>query len=154
MTTVTFLQLRPSTAVSEIWASTRRREGTLVVEVDDPALADIEQSQRGGLLLASGTAELNAPAYVVAPDRVGDLVKRSVDGWRITIVDSGDRMAVADALAFSRAAFVRTARRTARLQRLRRAASGPQARPQADLHRSAPQRAGATRRSAFAAEAR
>jgi 7,8-didemethyl-8-hydroxy-5-deazariboflavin synthase CofH subunit len=112
MTSVTFLQLRPSTAVSEIWASTRRREGTLVVEVDDPALADIEQSERGGLLLASGTAELNAPAYVVTPDRVGDLVKRSVDGWRITIVDSGDRMAVADALAFSRAAFVRTARST------------------------------------------
>jgi 7,8-didemethyl-8-hydroxy-5-deazariboflavin synthase CofH subunit len=112
MTTVTFLQLRPSTAVSEIWASTRRREGTLVVEVDDPALADIEQSQRGGLLLASGTAELNAPAYVVTPDRVGDLVKRSVDGWRITIVDSDDRMAVADALAVSRAAFVRTARST------------------------------------------
>ncbi|MCL1588724.1 MAG: radical SAM protein, partial [Actinomycetia bacterium] len=112
MTTITFLQLRPSTAVSEIWASTRRREGTLVVEVDDPALTDIEQSQRGGLLLASSTAELNAPAYVVTPNRVGDLVKRSVEGWRITIVDSDDRMAVAEALAFSRAAFLRTARST------------------------------------------
>jgi len=112
MTSVTFLQLRPSTAVSEIWASTRRREGTLVVEVDSPGLADIEQAQRGGLLLASGTAELNAPAYVVTPDRVGDLVNRSVDGWRITIVDSDDRMAVAESLAFSRAAFLRTARST------------------------------------------
>ena len=112
MTTVTFLQLRPSTAVSEIWASTRRREGTLVVEVDDPALADIEQSQRGGLLLVSGTAELNAPAYVVNPDRVEDLVKRFVDGWRVTVVDTGNRMAVAESLAFSRAAFLRTARST------------------------------------------
>jgi 7,8-didemethyl-8-hydroxy-5-deazariboflavin synthase CofH subunit len=112
MKTVTFLQLRPATSVTDIWASTRRREGTLVVEVDSPSLSDIEQAQRGGLLLASGTAELNAPAYVVTPDRVGDLVKRSVEGWRITIVDSDDRMAVAEWLAFSRAAFLRTARST------------------------------------------
>jgi 7,8-didemethyl-8-hydroxy-5-deazariboflavin synthase CofH subunit len=112
MTTVTFLQLRPATTVSDIWASTRRREGTLVVEVDNPGLADIEQAQRGGLLLASGAAELNAPAYVVNPHEVDDLVKRAVDGWRITIVDSGDRMAVAQSLAVSRAAFLRTARST------------------------------------------
>ena len=112
MTTVTFLQIRPAGSVSELWASTRRREGTLVVEVDDPALADIEQSQRGGLLLVSGTAELNAPAYVVNPDRVEDLVKRFVDGWRVTVVDTGNRMAVAESLAFSRAAFLRTARST------------------------------------------
>jgi len=112
MTTVTFLQLRPSSSVSDIWASTRRREGTLVVEVDSPSLADIEQAQRGGLLLASGTAALNAPAYVVGPDEVDDLVARSVDGWRITVMDTGDRMAVAESLAFSRASFLRTARST------------------------------------------
>ena len=112
MITVTFLQLRPATTVSDIWASTRRREGTLVVEVDNPALSDIEQAQRGGLLLASGTAGLNAPAYVVQPDGIDDLMKRSVDGWRITVVDTGDRISVADALAFSRAAFLRTARST------------------------------------------
>ena len=112
MTTVTFLQLRPATAVSDIWASTRRREGTLVVEVGEPSLSDIEQAQRGGLLLASGTSELNAPAYVMQPDGVGDLMKRSVDGWRITVVDTGDRISVADALAFSRAAFLRTLRST------------------------------------------
>jgi FO synthase len=112
MTTVSFLQLRPAASVSDIWASTRRREGTLVVEVDTPGLADIEQAQRGGLLLASGTAELNAPAYVVPTGATVDLVKRSVEGWRITIVDSDDRMAVAESLAISRAAFLRTARST------------------------------------------
>jgi FO synthase len=112
MTTVTFLQLRPATKVSDIWASTRRREGTLVVEVDGPSLSDVEEAQRGGLLLASGAADANAPAYVVSPHGAHELVKRTVDGWRITIVDTGDRMAVADALAFSRAAFLRTARST------------------------------------------
>jgi len=110
MTTVTFLQLRPATSVSDIWASTRRREGTLVVEADNPGLSDIEQAQRGGLLLASGATELNAPAYVVTPEATHELVRGSIDGWRITIVDTGDRMAVAEALAFSRAAFLRTAR--------------------------------------------
>ncbi|MEN8240105.1 MAG: hypothetical protein ABFR53_13000, partial [Actinomycetota bacterium] len=112
MTTVTFLQLRPATAVSDIWASTRRREGTLVVEVDDPGLSDIEQAQRQGLLLASRHPGSDAPAFVVAPDAAGDLVERSIDGWRITIVDSGDRMAVAESMAFSRASFLRTARST------------------------------------------
>jgi FO synthase len=112
MTTVTFLQLRPAASVSEIWASTRRREGTLVVEVDNPALSDIEQAQRGGLLLASGSVELSTPAYVVSPAEVGDLVKRSVSGWRVTVKDTDDRMAVAEALAFSRASFLRTARST------------------------------------------
>ena len=112
MTTVTFLQLRPAASVSDIWASTRRREGTLVVEVDNPSLSDIEQAQRGGLLVASGTAELDAPAYVVSPNEVRDLLKRSVNGWRITVMDTDDRMAVAGSLAFSRAAFLRTARST------------------------------------------
>jgi len=112
MTTVTFLQLRPVTSVSDIWASTRRREGTLVVEVHNPSLSDIEQAQRGGLLVASGTAELNAPAYVVIPNETDELVKRSISGWRITVVDTGDRTAVAESLAFSRAAFLRTARST------------------------------------------
>jgi len=112
MTTVTFLQLRPASDVSDIWATTRRREGTLVVEVQTPGLVDIEQAQRGGLLLASGSADLDAPAYIVAPEAVGDLMKRAVDGWRITVVDTGERMAVAESLAFSRAAFLRTARST------------------------------------------
>jgi FO synthase len=46
------------------------------------------------------------------PEGIPDLAKRSVEGWRVTIIDSDDRMAVAEALAFSQASFLRTARST------------------------------------------
>ncbi|MCL1597800.1 MAG: 5-amino-6-(D-ribitylamino)uracil--L-tyrosine 4-hydroxyphenyl transferase CofH [Actinomycetia bacterium] len=96
--------------MNEIWASTRRREGTLVVEVDAPALADIEGAQRGGLLVASSTDELDSPAFVVPPVSVRTLVARGVAGWRITVVDNGHRIETLDAIATSRAAFLRTTR--------------------------------------------
>ncbi|MCL1593045.1 MAG: 5-amino-6-(D-ribitylamino)uracil--L-tyrosine 4-hydroxyphenyl transferase CofH [Actinomycetia bacterium] len=110
MSTVTFLQMRPSSLVNEIWASTRRNEGTLAVEVDAPTLTDIENAQRGGLLVVSGSVERDSPAYVVPPELAALLAKNGVVGWQITVTDSGDRIAVMDALAFSRASFLRTSR--------------------------------------------
>jgi len=110
MSTVSFLQIRPASGVNEIWASTRRNEGTLVAEVEAPALTDIEDAQRGGLLLAGGSPDLDSPAYVVDSARASILSKRGVAGWRITITDSGDRIDVLNAVAFSRAAFLRTSR--------------------------------------------
>ncbi len=110
MTQVTFLQLRPASAVTSIWASTRRRENTLAVEVADPTRSDVEEAQRGGLLLVSGNPASDAPAYVVTPDGSDRLVQRAVEGWRITIMHRGDRIAVASALAFSQAAYLRTGR--------------------------------------------
>ncbi|MGI9529621.1 MAG: hypothetical protein ACR2NG_07915, partial [Acidimicrobiia bacterium] len=110
MTHITFLQLRPSDAVNEIWASTRRREGTLAVELASPTLADIENSQRGGLVVISGDADVEAPAFAVEPAFAGKLRSGDVDGWRITIIDSGTPMEVLDALAFTGAAYLRTSR--------------------------------------------
>ena len=110
MTAVTFLQIRPASHVNEIWASTRRNEGTLVVEVDTPALSDIEGAQRGGLLVASGSLDLEAPAYIVYPASVPSVVAMGVAGWRITVIDNGDRMEVLEAVAVSRAAYLRTTR--------------------------------------------
>ncbi len=110
MTTVTFLQMRPSTTVNEVWARTRRREGTLVVEVDAPEPYDVEQAQRGGLLVVSRSPDADAPAYVVAPEAALALARGGVPGWRITVVDTGDRMAVVEAIARSGAAYLRTKR--------------------------------------------
>ncbi|MGI9584542.1 MAG: hypothetical protein ACR2N7_03025, partial [Acidimicrobiia bacterium] len=110
MKTITFLQLRPSDEVHEIWASTRRKEGTLAVEVKVPSEKDVVNAQKGGLLLVSGDADTPAPAYVVGAQNVGDLRKGAVEGWRTTVVDSGDAMEVLDAIAFTRAAFLRTPR--------------------------------------------
>jgi 7,8-didemethyl-8-hydroxy-5-deazariboflavin synthase CofH subunit len=110
MTMITFLQLRPSTDVHEIWASTRRKEGTLAVEVQNPEEEDVTNAQKGGLLLVSGDPSIAAPAYAVEPQNVGRLRKGATEGWRTTIIDAGSPMAVLDAIAFTRAAFVRTAR--------------------------------------------
>ena len=110
MNTVTFLQIRPMSSVSEIWASTRRREGSLVVEVQNPVPEDVIESQKGGLILASGDPETAAPAYVVEPDAIKQLVRSNTAGWRITIIDTGSEMDVLSALAFTRARYLRTNR--------------------------------------------
>lgn len=112
--TVTFLQMRPAERVNEIWASTRRREGTLAVEVADPTAEDVENAQRGGLILVSAAPDAGAPAWVIEPDAVGRLRKGSVAGWRITVLDAGSDMEVLDAVAFTRASYLRTARSTVR----------------------------------------
>ncbi len=112
--TVTFVQLRPATQVNEIWASTRRREGTLVVEVEAPTELDVLNAQKGGLLLASGDAGVDAPAYVVDSASTKPLARRGVAGWRITVVDGDDRLDVLNTLAFTRARFLRTNRSTVR----------------------------------------
>lgn len=110
MTEITFLQLRPADTVNEIWASTRRREGTLAVEVAMPLPSDVVDAQKGGLLLASGDGSVDSPAYVVEPSQAKALAKRRVMGWRVTILDTGSRMEVLDALSFTRARYLRTSR--------------------------------------------
>ena len=109
-TSVTFLQMRPAERVNEIWASTRRREGTLAVEVADPTVEDVENAQRGGLLLVSGSAGAESPAWVIEPHAAGRLKKGSIAGWRVTVLDVGSDMDVLDAVAFTRASYLRTAR--------------------------------------------
>ena len=110
MSSITFLQLRPSETVNEIWASTRRREGSLAVEVADPSAADVLEAQKGGLLLVSGTETIEAPAYVLEPSRIKAFRRGRLPGWRITVVYAGTRMDVLDAMVFTRAAFVRAPR--------------------------------------------
>lgn len=108
--TVTFLQLRPATGVNEIWASTRRREGTLVVEVEHPTESDVLNAQKGGLLLVSGDIGVDAPAYVIGPAATKSFVRKGIEGWRVTVLDGDDRMDVLDTLAFTRARYLRTNR--------------------------------------------
>jgi 7,8-didemethyl-8-hydroxy-5-deazariboflavin synthase CofH subunit len=107
---ITFLRLRPSDAVHEVWASTRRKEGTLAVGVAVPTPDDIEEAQRGGLLTVSGTAAVSAPAYAVDPSQARQLERAGVAPWRITIDADGSEMAVLDALAVTGAAFARCRR--------------------------------------------
>jgi FO synthase len=112
--TITFCQVRPAAdEISEIWAATRRKEGTLVAE-----LPSLDQARRaallaGGLLPVSGSADLDDPdpiAWVVDPASALDLAKAGIDGWRLTVRHDGSTEEVLDAITRSRAAFLRTGR--------------------------------------------
>ena len=65
---ITFLRLRPAESVNDLWAATRRREGTTAVEIpemDSPARA---AAIAGGLLpVATGIATVQeVPADPIA----------------------------------------------------------------------------------------
>ncbi len=108
---ITFLRLRPAEDINELWAATRRREGTTAVEVEA-----LDENQRaaalaGGLTpISVGPGASEPLAWVADPAAAVRLAKDGVAGWRVTVVDSGDRAAVLDAVARSRAAFLRTRR--------------------------------------------
>jgi FO synthase len=111
MTDVTFLRLRPADRVNELWAATRRREGTLAVEVEHLDGEARDAILAGGLVPVSLGASAAAPlAWVVDPADALELAKAGVPGWRISIADTGDRAAVLDALARTDAAYLRTGR--------------------------------------------
>ncbi len=106
---ITFCRVRPADAINEIWAATRLREGTTTVEVGGGE-DDFAGALAGGVLPVSRQPGDGAAAWVVAPAGALALAKDGVPGWRITVVDDGPRELVLDAVARSRAAFLRTGR--------------------------------------------
>jgi len=110
MTEVTFLRVRPAAAVNEPWAATRRREGTTAVEIDPLTDPDRAAALEGGLLPVATTLESAAAAWVLPTGSARRAAAAGVPGWRLTVVDDGDRAAVLDAVARSGAAFLRTGR--------------------------------------------
>ena len=107
---ITFLRVRPADTVNDVWAATRRREGATAVEIQDPGPEDLAGAFSGGLLTIAGPAAEGAAAWAVSPADALALSERGVPGWRITVLDEGPREEVLDALARSRAAFLRTGR--------------------------------------------
>ncbi len=111
MTDITFLRLRPSDSLPEPTAISRRQEGTTSIEVAAPTAEDVAAGHAAGLLVVSNTAVDASPAaWVVAPEDALALSSKGMPGWRITVVDEGPREKVLDAVARSRAAYLRTTR--------------------------------------------
>jgi FO synthase len=99
--------------VNELWATTRRKEGTTAVEVAGLTAAQRVAAFKGGLVpIETAGGEAEPLAWVLEPDNATPHLKQRTPGWRITIVDNGDRARVLDALARTRAAFLRTGRST------------------------------------------
>jgi 7,8-didemethyl-8-hydroxy-5-deazariboflavin synthase CofH subunit len=110
MTPITFVRLRPAESVNEIWAATRRREGSTTVEVSSLTAPDRDAALGGGLLPVAGPGGVEPAAWLVAPSDALDLADGDVPGWRITVLDEGTRATVLDAVARSRARYLRTGR--------------------------------------------
>ena len=109
--TISFLRLRPADSLNELWASTRRREGTTAVEIAGLNADYQTAALAGGLLpISEGPAAVAPAAWVVDPADAGSLIKIGVPGWRITIRDEGLRAETLDALARTGAHFLRTRR--------------------------------------------
>jgi 7,8-didemethyl-8-hydroxy-5-deazariboflavin synthase CofH subunit len=108
--TVTFVRSRPATDVSPISAATRRREGTTVVEIDQPSEAAVSQAAAERVMVASGSAGHLAPAWVIRPSEAAALERASISGWRVTVVADDSWEATLDAVARLRAAYLRVGR--------------------------------------------
>ena len=105
---VTYLRMRPAEMLAEPTAVSRRREGTTAVEIGDPTPADIAAASKAGLLVvATGPGAVEPAGWVVAPAAALEI---SPSPWRVTILDEGSREHVLDAMARTRAVFLRTTR--------------------------------------------
>ena len=122
---VTFCRVRPATLVNELTATTRRREGTTVIEVADLSPEAAAAAAGGGLLPVATTLPNGASgtiaAWVLDPQ---DALSEDLAGWRVTL-DAGSTgyEQVLDAAARTRAAFIRSPR--SRVADLARIASLP-----------------------------
>jgi len=103
--------MRPAEGVGERWAEARSREGSTTVEVERPTEDDVDAVLASGMLPVVGEGgSVEGVAYVVGPAAALALARRDVPGWRVTVVAGTDRAATIDALARSRAAFLRVGR--------------------------------------------
>ncbi len=111
MSQITYLRLRPASEVTELWATTHRREGTTVAELGAASAAGVAGCLAGGLLpVAIGSSAAEPAGWVVDPVQGLELAQAGVPGWRITLVAGENRMATLDALARSGATYLRVGR--------------------------------------------
>ncbi|MFC2177327.1 5-amino-6-(D-ribitylamino)uracil--L-tyrosine 4-hydroxyphenyl transferase CofH [Actinomycetota bacterium] len=111
MSQITYLRLRPAVEVTELWATTHRREGTTVAELGSATAEAITGCLAGGLLpVALGLSTAEPVSWVVDPQQAMELAEAGVPGWRITLVAGEDRMATLDALARTGARYLRVGR--------------------------------------------
>ncbi|MGA8039797.1 MAG: 5-amino-6-(D-ribitylamino)uracil--L-tyrosine 4-hydroxyphenyl transferase CofH [Acidimicrobiia bacterium] len=108
---ITFLRIRPAEGLAEPSATSRVREGTTAVEMAGPTALEVEAGHGAGLLVVSNTVSDVEPAgWVVTPAGAIELADRGVPGWRMTVIHEGTDEEVLNALARSRARFLRSSR--------------------------------------------
>ncbi len=111
---ITFLRTRPAETATETVAEARCREGTTTLEMDAPTSGDLRAAHQAGVLVAARQADPSEAARIVDPAGALRLAKAGTHGWLITVMHAGNEELVLDALARSRAAFLRTTRSEAK----------------------------------------
>ena len=77
---ITFMRLRPASSVTEVWASTRRREGTTALEVDGIDHDSVVGALAGGVLpVGRGAGEVEAAGWVADPAEILELQSAAID---------------------------------------------------------------------------
>jgi FO synthase len=107
---ITFCRARPARELTETIASTRRREGTTALEIEELTSADVVAAVGGRVLpvaIGPEAAGAAAAAYIL---RAADIGEVKAAGERITILHDGSREVVVEALARSGAKYLRTGR--------------------------------------------
>ena len=113
-TVITFLRVRPASAVTEEGAVTRRAEGTTAIELERPDPQAMAACLAGGVApVGTGgqAAEMpEAAAWAVPPAVALRLSEGGVPGWRLSVAHGPRRSEALDALARTEAAYLRTGR--------------------------------------------
>ena len=90
---ITFLRLRPADAVNVLWAATRRREGSTVVETPQLSAEEREAVHEGGLV-AVATQPTAGLAKLLSEEVYQMLVGLKESGITILLVDQEIRHAL------------------------------------------------------------
>jgi len=107
---ITFCRLRPVRSVTPARAETCRREGTTTLEAAAPGETERAAILGAGLLPVGGPQAVGVAAWVAAPSGAVSLAAAGIPGWRLTVLDRGGGPVVREALARTRAAYLRTGR--------------------------------------------
>ncbi len=107
---ITFLRTRPAEGATDTVAEARIREGTTTLEMDTPTSEDLRAAHQAGVLIVAREADSSPAPRIADPAGALGLAKAGMPGWLITVVHTGNQNRVLDALARSRAAFLRTTR--------------------------------------------
>jgi FO synthase len=109
---VSYLRVRPAEEINELWASTRRREGTTAVESANLTSDSRRRAIAGGLapVAIGSTNEAEPMAWVVSPRQAATLHDQGIPGWRLTVLAEGNEATLLDVLARTGAVFLRSGR--------------------------------------------
>ena len=108
---ITFSRVRHAESLSEPAATSRRREGSTAVEIPNATRTDVSAGGAGTVQVSSvGLGDAAVAAWVLEPAEVLEAATNGVPGWRLTVIDTGTKEEVLDAVARARPAFLRVPR--------------------------------------------